>query len=64
MIYIEQFGSDSFYIKDLPKDNPVSRYELIELLRQAVEQAGIDPREFMDSSVLEQYLKDYEEGLF
>jgi len=64
MVYIEQFGSDTFYLKDLPKDNLLNRYELIEILRQAVERAGIDPREFIDSSILDQYMKDYEEGLW
>ena len=64
MVHIEQFGSDTFFIKDLPKDNLLNRYELIELLRDAVENAGIDPREFIDSSILEQCLKEYEERLF
>ena len=64
MIHIEQFGSDSFYLKDLPKDNLLNRYELVELLRDAVEKAGINPQEFLDSSILEQFSKEYEEGLF
>ncbi len=52
MVNVEQYGSNTYYINDLPNDHPLERYELIELLRQAVD-AGIDPREFLSSNDLD-----------
>ena len=63
MIHIEQHGSSSYYIKNLPEDRPVERYELVELLRDAVSQ-GIDPREFMDSDVISRLVDEASESLF
>jgi hypothetical protein len=63
MVYVEQFGSDTFHIKGLTEDKAISRYELIELLRDIVNQ-GIDPKEFLDSETLQKYCSNDEEGLF
>ena len=63
MIHIEQHGSNTYYIKNLPEDRPVERYELVELLRDAVNQ-GIDPREFVDSDVISRLVEEAGESLF
>ena len=57
MINVEQYGSNTYYIHNLPKERPLERCELVELLRQAVD-SGIDPREFLDSSDLEMLLEE------
>lgn len=63
MIHIEQHGSNTYYIKNLPEDRPVERYELVELLRDALGQ-GIDPREFLDSDVISRLVEETGESLF
>lgn len=63
MIHVEQYGSNTYYIKNLPEDRPVERYELVELLRDAVSQ-GIDPREFMDSDIISRLVDEASESLF
>lgn len=63
MIHIEQYGSNTFYIRNLPPERPVERYELVEMLRDAVNQ-GIDPREFLDSDVISRFIEESGEALF
>ena len=63
MVHIEQHGSNTYYIRDLPAERPVERYELVELLRDAVNQ-GIDPREFLDSDFLSRMFDEQEGTLF
>lgn len=63
MVHIEQHGSNTYYIRDLPAERPVERYELVELLRDAVNQ-GIDPREFLDSDILSRMFDEQEGTLF
>jgi len=61
MVHIEQFGSSTYHLNGLPQDRPLERYELIELLRQAVE-AGIDPEEFLEPHHLERFKEQFAEG--
>ena len=63
MIHIEQHGSNTYYIRNLPEERPVERYELVEMLRDAVNQ-GIDPREFLDSDTINRFIEESGEALF
>ena len=63
MIHIEQHGSNTYFIRNLPEERPVERYELVEMLREAVSQ-GIDPREFLDSDTINRFIEESGETLF
>jgi len=63
LIHIEQHGSNTYFIRNLPEERPVERYELVEMLREAVSQ-GIDPREFLDSDTINRFIEESGETLF
>jgi len=63
VIHIEQYGSNTYYIQNIPAERPIERYELVELLRDAVNQ-GIDPREFLDSDILSRLMDEEQDTLF
>lgn len=63
MIYIEQYGSNTYYIKNMPQERPLERFELVELLREALNQ-GIDPREFLESDMISRLIEEESDSLF
>jgi len=60
MVRVEQHGSSTFFLKELPVDRPLERYEVVELMRQLADVTNIDPEEYLSPYVLEQ-LKSCEE---
>lgn len=60
MVRVEQHGSSTFFLKELPADRPLERYEIVELMRQLADVTNIDPEEYLSSYVLER-LKSCEE---
>jgi hypothetical protein len=63
MVHVEQYGSNTFHIKNLPEDRALERYEMVELLKDAINQ-GINPSEFLDRDTIEQYCTNDESELF
>jgi len=60
MVRVEQHGSSTYYLKEIPTERPLERYEIVELMRQLADTANIDPEEYLSPYVLEQ-LKSCEE---